>query len=396
MPLSRSSAQSGEKAVDVGFGQGSRARVKPFLTQRTDKDMRSQPVIHIVGARPQFIKLSVVTEAFRQRGVPFKVVHTGQHYDHSMSETHFQALKLDAPDYHLRIGSSSHARQTARMLEAVEEVLLAEKPSLVIVYGDTNSTLAGALGAVKLGIEVAHVEAGVRSFEKFMPEEINRVVTDHVASYHFCPTTNAVNLLEREGLKGMFTGDVMYDALLRFSQAGISHPYRPPFVLATIHRAENTDDPKRFAGIWKGLELVSRSAPVIFPAHPRTSHLHPELVGSDVGGLTVIEPVSYLTMLAMIRDAACIITDSGGVQKEAYLLDTPCVTVRDVTEWPETVEAGANVLVSPDPASIFHAFEEMSGKTGFGPGNPFGDGTAAERIARFVEENILPKAQDRA
>lgn len=351
--------------------------------------MQNAPVIHIVGARPQFIKLSPVAEAFKRHSIAYKVIHTGQHYDYTMSDLQFDALKLDAPDYHLNVGSLSHAKQTARMLEAIEEVLISEKPCLVLVYGDTNSTLAGALSAVKLGIRVGHVEAGVRSFDRRMPEEINRVVTDHVATYHFCPTINAVNLLDKEGILGVFTGDVMYDALIRFSQAGIAHPYTPPFILTTIHRAENTDHRERFMGIWKGLDLVSQSVPVIFPVHPRTRNLYPDIIRSAANRLQVIEPVSYLTMLAMVRDASCIITDSGGVQKEAYLLKSPCVTVRDASEWPETVAAGGNILVEPDPQKIRQAVLEMTSKAGFVSENPFGDGDASSHIAGFIRENIL-------
>jgi len=345
------------------------------------------PVIHVVGARPQFIKLAPVAQAFKDCGIPYRVVHTGQHYDYTMSEIHFDTLGIEEPDYSLGVGSSSHAKQTARMLEGIEDILTAEKPDLVLVYGDTNSTLAGALAAAKLKIRVGHVEAGVRSFDRNMPEETNRVLTDHVASYHFCPTKNAVGLLAKEGISGILTGDVMYDALIRFSKSPVSHPYPPPFVLATIHRAENTNDAERFRAIWEGIELVSREVPVIFPVHPRTKNLHPGIVRSGGNSLQLIEPVSYLAMLAMVRDARCVITDSGGVQKEAFLMKSPCVTVRDVTEWPETVEAGANRLVEAEPGEILEAFRSMAGFTAFGSDNPFGDGEASRRIARFVLEN---------
>lgn len=357
--------------------------------QRQGQSMNTPTIIHIVGARPQFIKLSPVTEAFKRCRIPYKVVHTGQHYDHALSDVHFDTLGIDPPDYHLGVGSFSHAKQTARMLEAVEEILAAEKPGLVLVYGDTNSTLAGALCAVKLGIPVGHVEAGVRSFDRNMPEEVNRVVTDHVAAHHFCPTKNAVVLLKKEGITGIFTGDVMYDALNRFSRAHISHPYSPPFVLTTIHRAENTDQRERFLGIYEALEKLSQDIPVIFPAHPRTKNLFPGIFRSAKSRLEVIEPVSYLAMLAMIRDASCVLTDSGGVQKEAFLMKTPCVTVRDTTEWPETIDAGANVLVEPDPAKIHQAVMGMIGRTGFSAVNPFGDGNASDRIARFIREHIV-------
>jgi UDP-GlcNAc3NAcA epimerase len=271
-------------------------------------------------------------KAFRALHLPYKVLHTGQHYDYTMSELHFDSLKMEEPDYNLGIGSQSHARQTASMLTGMEEVLLKEKPALVLVYGDTNSTLAGALCAAKLGFKVGHVEAGVRSYDRKMPEEINRVVADRLSDYHFCPTVGAVNILKSEGMPGILTGDVMYDALLQVSPEALHQPYPKPFVLATIHRAENTDSPGRFEAIWEGLKLISGKIPVIFPVHPRTRARFPGLVSNTPPGIAVIEPVSYLTMIAMTRDARCIITDSGGVQKEAFLLTSPCVTVRDVTE----------------------------------------------------------------
>jgi UDP-N-acetylglucosamine 2-epimerase len=345
-------------------------------------------VAHVVGARPQFIKLAPVATAFKELDIPFTVIHTGQHYDYAMSDVHFDALGLDGPEYHLEIGSASHARQTARMLEAIEEVLLAEKPAYVLVYGDTNSTLAGALAAVKLGMRVGHVEAGVRSYDRTMPEEINRIITDRVAEHHFCPTRGAVDLLAKEGIEGIFTGDVMYDALLKYSKLGVPQPYPRPFALATIHRAENTNDRSRFQNIWEGLSLIAKKMPVIFPAHPRTRNMYPDLVRSS-GGLTVIEPVSYLAMLSMIRDASCMVTDSGGVQKEAFLLGCPCVTVRDVTEWPETVQAGGNRLVSPDPGLIVEAALDMAESAAFDAENPFGDGHASSRIARFIKERCF-------
>lgn len=345
-------------------------------------------MVHVVGARPQFIKLAPVVSAFKELGIPFKVIHTGQHYDYTMSDVHFAALKLGDPDYHLGIGSSSHAQQTARMLEAVEEVLVAERPGLVLVYGDTNSTLAGALAAAKLGMAVGHVEAGVRSFDRAMPEEINRVLTDHVSAHHFCPTRGAVSLLKREGITGTFTGDVMYDALLQFSRANTPQPCPSPFVLATIHRAENTNDRSKFLAIWEGLSLLAREVPVILPIHPRTRNLHHDVIRSEPG-LTVIEPVSYLTMLAMVRDARCVVTDSGGVQKEAFLLKSPCVTVRDVTEWPETVQAGANRLVRTDPGEIREAALDMADSARFDLDNPFGDGQASFHIAEYIRERCL-------
>lgn len=346
-------------------------------------------VIHIVGARPQFIKLSPVIRAFKGAEIPYKVVHTGQHYDYTMSDMHFETLNLPDPEYHLGIGSGSHARQTALMLEGIEKVLMKEKPSLLLVYGDTNSTLAGALCAAKLGVPVGHVEAGVRSFDRNMPEEINRILTDHISQHHFCPTQNAVNLLKAEGINGILSGDVMYDALIEFSRISVNLPFPYPFILTTIHRAENTNNSGRFMAIWEGLNMIARDIPVIFPMHPRTRDLYPEVLKNQGTGITIIEPVSYLHMLAMIKDASCIVTDSGGVQKEAFLLKTPCVTVRDTTEWPETVEAGANRIIGTDPECIYHTVMEMMQSAGFDHENPFGDGKASITIAEYIKNTCM-------
>jgi len=348
-----------------------------------------QPVLHVVGARPQFIKLSPVVQAFKTLCVPFKVVHTGQHYDYAMSDLHFDVLGLDEPDYNLDIGSAGHAAQTANMLVGIEEVLIKEKPALVVVYGDTNSTLAGALCAAKLCIPIAHVEAGVRSFDRSMPEEINRVLTDRISTHHFCPTANAVDLLLKEGIEGILTGDVMLDVLLRFSNLEIQQDYSPPFILVTIHRAENTNQKNRFLAIWEALKRLSRDIPIVFPVHPRTRNMYADIIEKHEEGINIVEPVSYLKMIAMIRDASCIITDSGGVQKEAFLLKTPCVTVRDTTEWPETVQAGANCLVETDAALICSAVFEMMERSFPASANPFGDGSAGFHIAQFIKENCF-------
>ncbi len=338
-----------------------------------------------MGARPQFIKLAPVVRAFRDLSVPYKVLHTGQHYDYTMSDLHFSSLGLADPDFHLGIGSGSHARQTARMLEGIETVLVTERPSCVLVYGDTNSTLAGALSAAKLKVPVGHVEAGVRSFDKGMPEEINRLVADHVSDHHFCPTANAVTLLQHEGITGMLTGDVMYDAILQTKPEDLAQPYPTPFGLVTIHRAENTDAKERFLAIWEGLRRIARQMPLLFPAHPRTRAAFGEILDALHPGIRVIEPVSYLTMLAMIRDASFVITDSGGVQKEAFLLGSPCVTVRDVTEWPETVHAGANRLAAADPEALYDTAQAMMGRRVILEENPFGNGKASSAIAEFLK-----------
>jgi len=340
------------------------------------------------------------------RGVSEVAIHTGQHYDPQLSDVFFEQLKLRPPDHRLGVGSASHGIQTARMLQSIEAVLLAERLDCLLVYGDTNSTLAGALAAAKLGIPVAHVEAGLRSFNRAMPEEINRVVTDHLCDLLFCPTETSVANLAAEGIvRGVhLVGDVMYDSVLynlRLAEAAPS-PLHPlglsdrAYYLATVHRAGNTDDPERLRGIIE--MLAALDAPAILPLHPRTAKaLAGAGISSDRGALRTIEPVSYLDMLLLERHARAVITDSGGVQKEAYFFGVPCVTLRAETEWVETVEAGWNVLVDADPARFRAAIARVRHWDGdsppFGPGaggarrDLYGDGHAADAIA-----DILTKA----
>lgn len=343
-------------------------------------------ILHIVGARPQFVKLAPVLSACHKLELPCKVIHTGQHYDANMSDLHFKVLELPQPDFNLAIGSGSHGQQTGQMLAAIENILISEAPGGVVVYGDTNSTLAGALAAAKLHIPVAHVEAGLRSFDRKMPEEINRVTTDHLACQHFCPTAHAVELLKREGIEGLFTGDVMYDALLSLK----AHAPRPsidkPYILATIHRAENTDQPERFQAIWQALCELSQETSVIFPVHPRTRPLIANLGLKTPSGLELCEPVSYLEMLGLIEKAELMLTDSGGVQKEALLLETPCVTVRATTEWPETIQARANVLAAAEPQAILKACAQMRAAQIDTSLKPYGDGRASAVIAKKLKE----------
>ncbi|MGD9780907.1 MAG: non-hydrolyzing UDP-N-acetylglucosamine 2-epimerase [Kiritimatiellia bacterium] len=313
----------------------------------------------IVGARPQFIKAAAVSRALR-KSFHEVLVHTGQHYDGNMSQVFFDELDIPRPDYDLGIGSGGHGAQTGAMLAAIEEILLKEKPDRVLVYGDTNSTLAGALAAVKLHIPVAHVEAGLRSFNRRMPEEINRVLTDHVADLLFCPSETAVAHLAAEGIcKGVHrVGDVMFEALMhaasaakRTSDALARWSLVPgAYALATIHRAENTDDPDRLARVVEALGEVSRRLPVVFPVHPRTRG---KLRSLPVpGDLRLVEPQGYLDMVRLESEAAVVLTDSGGVQKEAYWLRVPCVTLREETEWVETVQQGWNVLAGCDRERI--------------------------------------------
>lgn len=320
-------------------------------------------VATVVGARPQFIKAAIVSRALRQRQskVEEVLIHTGQHFDTNMSDVFFQQMKIPRPDYHLGIGGVSHGAMTGRMLEQLEQVFLADLPDVVLVYGDTNSTLAGALAAIKLHIPVAHIEAGLRSHNRHMPEEHNRVLTDHMADVLFCPTAAAVANLGDEGIKNgvHLVGDVMYDATLHFSSIA-SRPSDPVldrtigtagFCLMTLHRAENTDNQKRLRNIVEAVNGVPERQ-VVFPVHPRTRTALNTTGLSFDSHVVVTDPVGYLEMLWLEKHADLILTDSGGVQKEAYFLGKPCGTLRDETEWVETVEAGANVILSADSQAI--------------------------------------------
>ncbi len=347
-------------------------------------------ILSIVGARPQFIKAAPVSRALRQAAHEV-LVHTGQHYDREMSRIFFEELHIPEPDYNLGVGSGPHGQQTGQMLIRIEEVLLQEQPDWVLVYGDTNSTLAGTLAAVKLHIPVAHVEAGLRSFNRAMPEEHNRVLTDHAADLLFCPTQNAVELLAREGITtGVhLTGDVMYDAYLYNVQLAeqrsdiLSKLDLAPktYALATVHRPSNTDDPDRLRGILDALAALDTL--VVLPAHPRTREAM-DVIGYRAGGnLRVIEPIGYLDMLMLEKHALHILTDSGGVQKEAYFASVPCITLREETEWTETLEAGWNTLVGAEPVRILDAARNFHPPAEQPP--LYGDGRASERIATILQ-----------
>lgn len=366
-------------------------------------------IVTVVGARPQFIKAAPISTLLRERHLEI-LVHTGQHYDHNMSELFFSELGIPLPDYNLGVGSGSHGQQTGRMLERLEEVMIVEKPDAVLVYGDTNSTLAGALAASKLGIPVLHVEAGLRSYNKSMPEEQNRVLTDHLATLLFCPTQTAVENLRREGIsEGVwFTGDVMYDAVLRFSgmsqerygaaggldrimggvafQGGKTELSAGQYYLATIHRAENTDDPQRLEGIFGAFGMLDK--PVVVPMHPRTRKILGEKTASLPQNIVVIEPVGYLLMLYLVANAYMVLTDSGGLQKEAYFLRVPCTTLRNETEWVETLENGWNVLSGVDSDSIVRNAMRPLQCVGCDQRMAFGQGNAAEIIIRRIEERL--------
>jgi UDP-GlcNAc3NAcA epimerase len=320
-------------------------------------------IVSIVGARPQFIKAAVLSREIRKEHTEV-LIHTGQHYDENMSQVFFDELDIPAPNYFLGIGSGSHGAQTGAMLAGIEEVLLKEQPDCVLVYGDTNSTLAGALAAVKLHIKVAHVEAGLRSFNRRMPEEINRVLTDHVADLLLCPTQTAVDNLAAEGITAgvHLVGDVMYDGLLWAVERGkrtstiLADLGLSPknYALVTVHRAENTDDPERLGGILDALNQIEET--IVWPVHPRAHKKLEELNWQPAEHIRLIEPVGYVDMATLEAQARVILTDSGGMQKEAYWLGVPCITLRDETEWVETVEAGANEIVGTSAPCIVDAY----------------------------------------
>ena len=335
-------------------------------------------LLSVVGARPQFIKLAPMSRAIRANGIAEIIVHTGQHYDQGMSEVFFNELAIAEPDYNLGVGSGSHGQQTGAMLVKIEQVLMAEKPDWVMVYGDTNSTLAAALAACKLDIPVAHVEAGLRSFNRRMPEEINRVVTDHISTLLFCPTETAVKNLEREGITSgvHLVGDVMLDGLLQSQERAKANSTildrlglaERRFVLATIHRVDNADVPERLRTIMTALHQLAETETVVVPVHPRTRKALEELgfkldlesksngknhcsaAGLKGSNLHLTAPLGYLDMIRLSGSARVILTDSGGLQKEAFWLGTPCLTLRNETEWVETIESGANRLCPPDDA----------------------------------------------
>ncbi len=344
----------------------------------------TRKVLSIVGARPQFIKAAAVSRAIREiDGLEEVMIHTGQHFDQNMSDVFFDELDIPPPAHMLDIHGGGHGEMTGRMLAAIEPVLIAEKPDWVVVYGDTNSTLAGALAAAKLHIPIAHVEAGLRSFNRRMPEEVNRVLTDHVSTLHLCPTRTAVESLGREGIhEGVHhVGDVMYDATLfaagRAERASnilekleLSHK---GYAVATVHRPENTDSAERLQAIVSYLQKQGESNPVVFPLHPRTRQ-YAERVGVALRGLRVIEPVGYLDMARLLQGACAVFTDSGGLQKEAYFHRVPCITMRGETEWVETVSHGWNRLWNGPDFAERREIDE------------YGDGRAAYRITQLLKK----------
>ncbi len=345
-------------------------------------------VVSIVGARPQFVKAAVVSRALRQAGIRETIIHTGQHYDESLSAVFFEEMDIPEPDANLGVGSGSHAYQTGEIMVRLEEQLMSRpEPDCLLVFGDTNSTLAAAVTARKLHIPVAHVEAGLRSFNQRMPEELNRIVTDRLSDWLFCPTETACENLHKEGITNgiHLTGDVMFDATMYYTDRARKPARDFPgrtYVVATVHRAENTDDPGRLGGIMTGLGALR--IPVLFPAHPRTME---RLKGFALpGNIRLVEPLSYLEMLYVVKGALRVVTDSGGLQKEALWLGTPCITLRDETEWKETLEGGWNVLTGADPERITAAMQRDPQAPVPSIGR-FDGNMASERIASILSSS---------
>lgn len=351
-------------------------------------------ILTVVGARPQFIKSGPMSQELRRAGIREILVHTGQHYDLNMSDVFFFELDLAAPDHFLGAGSGPHGEQTGRMLKKIESLLFTDRPDGVLVYGDTNSTLAGALAAAKLHIPVIHVEAGLRSFSRQMPEETNRVLTDHMSTLLFCPTDVAVANLQKEGIaQGVhMVGDVMKDALDLWSgdrprSAAVVHALGlapGDYYLSTVHRAENTDNTERLNEIFTALNDLD--LPVIMPVHPRTRPALTELTKAQPGSLRLVDPVGYSDMIALTQNARAVLTDSGGLQKEAYMLGVPCITMRDQTEWVETVDAGWNSVVGADSARITKAVHSIK-KPSLHP-QLYGDGKSSRRMVNILKGSL--------
>lgn len=349
-------------------------------------------IASIVGARPQFIKCAPVSRELRKFHNEI-LIHTGQHYDPEMSDVFFKELELQEQDYNLSVGSGSHGKQTGEMLDRIEHVLLKEKPDMVLVYGDTNSTLAGALAAVKLHIPVAHIEAGLRSYDRSMPEEINRVLTDNISDLLFCPTQTAVSNLAKEGItKGVFlTGDVMVDALEYYREIAKTKSHflerlgliNRSYLVMTIHRPANTDNKANMASILGAVRRTEK--PTVFPVHPRTRNYMRDygLWDAMPSNVIVTDPLGYLDMIQVMSHADKILTDSGGMQKEAYILGVPCITLRENTEWVETVKSGCNILTGSDQEKIISAITQKS-NDGSARKKIFGDGFAAKRICTII------------
>lgn len=348
-------------------------------------------ILTIIGARPQFIKAAAISrEVAKHNDIHEVIVHTGQHFDANMSEVFFEQMSIPKPDYNLHINSLGHGAMTGKMMEGIEAIILDEKPDWVLVYGDTNSTLAGAIAATKLHVKVAHVEAGLRSFNMQMPEEVNRILTDRISNVLFCPTTTAIDNLQKEGYdnidcKIVRSGDVMQDAALFYTPNAEKPDIDLPkeFILATIHRAENTDDKSRLCDIFQALSDISKETPLVLPLHPRTkAKIEQAELDIDMRNIHFIDPVGYLQMVYLLQNCSLVMTDSGGLQKEAFFFSKYCITLRDQTEWVELIANGYNQIVGSDLIKIKKAYEESKTIHPDFDKDLYGKGTASASIVR--------------
>jgi len=343
-------------------------------------------ILTILGARPQFIKAGTVSrEIANYDEVNEVIVHTGQHYDENMSDIFFEEMKIPTPNYFLGIGGKSHGAMTGQMIEKIEEVALQEKPDWIMVYGDTNSTLAGAIVASKLHIKLAHIEAGLRSFNMKMPEEVNRILTDRISNALFCPTDTAIENLRNEGYDDfdcsvVKSGDVMQDGAMFYKTLAVKPncSIEKNYILVTVHRAENTDDVNRLKDIFDALDKIAKEKQIILPLHPRTKNIIEDLE-LNLENLTTIEPIGYLEMIWLIDNCDLVMTDSGGLQKEAFFFKKPCITLRDETEWIELVNNGFNVLVGADSEKILSTYESFNFNSDFNS-DLYGNGQASKKI----------------
>ncbi len=357
-------------------------------------------ILTIVGARPQFVKAAALSRALKEQGLEEVLVHTGQHFDDNMAEIFFREMEIPRPKYNLGINSLSHGAMTGRMLEEIEKVLLAEQPGAVVVFGDTNSTIAGALAASKLHIPVAHVEAGLRSFNMRMPEEINRILTDRISDYLFCPTETAVQNLDNEGFDNFNCkieniGDVMYDVALYYSKTSAERSTifkelglkDKPFILATLHRQENTDDPVRLNAIISAFNNLSDTFEIVLPLHPRTKNI---LERENIElSFQPIQPVGYFDMIELLKSCSMVVSDSGGLQKEAFFFKKHCLVTRDETEWTELVDLNYNIMVGASREKIEQKVFEITSSSSEFNEKPYGDGNAAEKIAAYLKDNLI-------
>ncbi len=358
--------------------------------QLEDKKTNRMKIVTIIGARPQFIKAAVLSHQIAKHpDLQEIIIHTGQHFDKKMSAVFFEQMGIPKPDYNLNINGLNHGAMTGQMLEKIEEILIKEKPERVVIYGDTNSTLAGALAASKLHIPLAHIEAGLRSFNMQMPEEINRILTDRISNFLFCPSETAVNNLKAEGFDNFEAkiypvGDIMYDSVLHFAKKARKPNFDLPkkYILATVHRQENTDDDCYLRSIFQAFNLISTDIPIILPLHPRTKKALAEYAIQSTDEVQLVEPVGYLEMLYLLKNCKLVMTDSGGLQKEAYFFEKPCITMRFETEWTELVENGYNIITTPNLEKITNAVEKMLNTELDFSKKLYGKGKTAELIVK--------------